>query len=59
MNTRLFQENGGNVEPGWKLVYFGDTRRCEEMVEASIGPTVLIHDATFDDSIHDGTNDHE
>ena len=24
------------------------------MVEASIGPTVLIHDATFDDSIHGG-----
>ena len=47
-------ENGGNVEPCWKLVYSGDTRRYEAMVEASIGPTVLIHGATFDDSMHVG-----
>ena len=41
------QENGGNVKPGWKLVYSGDTRPCEAMVEASIGATVLIHEVSF------------
>eukprot|EP00898_Chlorokybus_atmophyticus_P008267 jgi/Chlat1/8441/Chrsp80S07923 len=37
--------------PGWKLVYSGDTRPCERLVEASKGATVLIHEATFDDGM--------
>lgn len=40
-----------NMKPGWKLVYSGDTRPCQALVEASLGATVLIHEATFDDSM--------
>ncbi|KAL2612602.1 hypothetical protein R1flu_024294 [Riccia fluitans] len=39
--------------PGWKLVYSGDTRPCQALVEASKGATVLIHEATFDDAMED------
>jgi ribonuclease Z len=35
------------VKPGWKLVYSGDTRPCEAMVEASAGATVLIHEVNI------------
>ncbi|MCO5574136.1 hypothetical protein L7F22_027916 [Adiantum nelumboides] len=41
----------GNLRPGWKLVYSGDTRPCHALVDASHGATVLIHEATFDDSM--------
>ncbi|KAJ8756216.1 hypothetical protein K2173_024763 [Erythroxylum novogranatense] len=41
----------GKVIPGWKLVYSGDTRPCPELVEASRGATVLIHEATFEDDL--------
>ncbi|KAI5073640.1 hypothetical protein GOP47_0011653 [Adiantum capillus-veneris] len=41
----------GNLRPGWKLVYSGDTRPCQALVDASYGATVLIHEATFDDSM--------
>lgn len=41
----------GKVIPGWKLVYSGDTRPCLELVEASRGATVLIHEATFEDGM--------
>lgn len=34
----------GKVIPGWKIVYSGDTRPCPELVEASQGATVLIHE---------------
>ncbi|CAL1378215.1 unnamed protein product [Linum trigynum] len=37
--------------PGWKIVYSGDTRPCPELVEASRGATVLIHEATFEDGL--------
>lgn len=36
---------------GWKLVYSGDTRPCKELVEAGKGATILIHEATFDESM--------
>ncbi|KAL3682128.1 hypothetical protein R1sor_000150 [Riccia sorocarpa] len=39
--------------PGWKLVYSGDTRPCQALVEAAKGATVLIHEATFDDSMEE------
>jgi len=36
---------------GWKLVYSGDTRPCERLIQEGMGATVLIHEATFDDSL--------
>ncbi|XVF24938.1 hypothetical protein REPUB_Repub13aG0170700 [Reevesia pubescens] len=41
----------GKVIPGWKIVYSGDTRPCPELVAASRGATVLIHEATFEDGL--------
>ncbi|XP_027342584.1 tRNAse Z TRZ4, mitochondrial isoform X2 [Abrus precatorius] len=41
----------GKVIPGWKIVYSGDTRPCPELIEASRGTTVLIHEATFEDGM--------
>ncbi|CAI9773413.1 unnamed protein product [Fraxinus pennsylvanica] len=41
----------GKTIPGWKLVYSGDTRPCTELKQASCGATVLIHEATFEDSL--------
>uniref|UniRef100_A0A1J3EY20 ribonuclease Z n=1 Tax=Noccaea caerulescens TaxID=107243 RepID=A0A1J3EY20_NOCCA len=41
----------GDEIPGWKMVYSGDTRPCPQMVEASKGATVLIHEATFEDAL--------
>lgn len=38
---------------GWKVVFSGDTRPCEALVEAAKGATLLIHEATFDDSMHE------
>ncbi|KAL2516197.1 tRNAse Z4 [Forsythia ovata] len=43
----------GKTIPGWKIVYSGDTRPCPELVKASSGATVLIHEATFEDSLVD------
>ncbi|KAI1295847.1 hypothetical protein EDD11_007705 [Mortierella claussenii] len=34
---------------GWKVVYSGDTRPCENLVNAGLGATVLLHEATFED----------
>ncbi|KAF9999725.1 Zinc phosphodiesterase ELAC protein 2 [Entomortierella chlamydospora] len=36
---------------GWKIVYSGDTRPCENLVEAGQGATVLLHEATFEDDM--------
>eukprot|EP01084_Bolivina_argentea_P249198 417062_1 len=36
---------------GWKLVYSGDTRPYEGLIKAGMGATVLIHEATFDDTM--------
>ncbi len=35
--------------PGRKLVYTGDTRVCDSVLEAARGADVLIHDSTFAD----------
>lgn len=43
--------DGRRIIPGWKIVYSGDTRPCPELVEASQGATVLIHEATFEDAL--------
>lgn len=45
--------DGRRIVPGWKIVYSGDTRPCPELVEASQGATVLIHEATFEDALVD------
>ncbi|RLG38325.1 ribonuclease Z [Candidatus Alkanophaga liquidiphilum] len=37
----------GPPRPGRKVVYTGDTRPCESVIEASRGADVLIHDGTF------------
>ena len=34
----------GTRRPGWKVVYSGDTRPCDTLVDASEGATVLIHE---------------
>nr|GMD72478.1 zinc phosphodiesterase ELAC protein 2-like isoform X1 [Ipomoea batatas] len=43
----------GKRIPGWKIVYSGDTRPCPDLIEASRGATVLIHEATFEDAMVD------
>lgn len=43
---------GENVG-GWKVVYSGDSRPCPELIKASQGATVLIHEATFEDALVD------
>ncbi|XP_074576785.1 LOW QUALITY PROTEIN: tRNase Z TRZ3, mitochondrial-like [Curcuma longa] len=43
----------GKTIPGWKLVYSGDTRPCQALVDASRDATLLIHEATFEDSMED------
>ncbi|MDW8083865.1 MAG: ribonuclease Z [Candidatus Caldarchaeum sp.] len=37
--------------PGRKIVYTGDTRPCQQVVEESRGADVLIHDSTFDSTL--------
>ncbi|CEP15250.1 hypothetical protein [Parasitella parasitica] len=34
---------------GWKLVYSGDTRPCEKLIESGKNATLLIHEATLED----------
>ncbi|KAL3528718.1 hypothetical protein ACH5RR_008040 [Cinchona calisaya] len=41
----------GKTIPGWKIAYSGDTRPCPELVKASTGATLLIHEATFEDGL--------
>ncbi|CAG9333397.1 unnamed protein product [Blepharisma stoltei] len=36
-------------ESGWKIVYSGDTRPCEDLVNEGKDATLLIHEATFID----------
>ena len=37
---------------GWKLVYSGDTRPCDSLVEEGLNATVLIHEATLEDDLY-------
>lgn len=34
---------------GWKIVYSGDTKPSQKLVEAGKGATLLIHEATLED----------
>ncbi|KAM1804630.1 hypothetical protein ACFX12_030474 [Malus domestica] len=47
----------GKMIPGWKVVYSGDTRPCPELIDASRGATVLIHEASYDATFEDGMVD--
>ena len=36
---------------GWKVVYSGDTRPCQRLTQAAHGASLLIHEATFEDTL--------
>lgn len=38
-------------QDGWKIVFSGDTRPVQTLVDAGMGATLLIHEATFEDSL--------
>ncbi len=42
----------GPERPGRKIVYSGDTRPIQSLIDFSKGADVLIHEATFDDDLH-------
>jgi len=41
----------GSPRPGRKIVYSGDTRQTEKLVELASGADLLIHEATFSDEL--------
>ena len=43
----------GHSRKGRKIVFSGDTKPCETMVEFSKSADVLIHEATFDSELED------
>jgi len=43
----------GPSRPGRKIVYSGDTRPCTEVTGLAQGADLLIHEATYDDSLED------
>lgn len=36
---------------GWKVAFSGDTQRCDSLVKATQGATLLIHEATFEEGM--------
>jgi ribonuclease Z len=38
---------------GWKFVYSGDTRPCDDLIEAGRDATILVHEATLDTSLQE------
>jgi ribonuclease Z len=47
----------GSSRPGRKIVYTGDTRPSEKVVELARGADVLIHDCTFADELADAAEE--
>ncbi|XP_078431873.1 tRNAse Z4 [Wolffia australiana] len=45
--------SSGKTIPGWKMVYSGDTRPCQAIVDAARDATILIHEATFEDGLEE------
>lgn len=41
----------GEMVPGWKLVWSGDTRPCPALTATAADATVLIHEATFENGM--------
>jgi ribonuclease BN (tRNA processing enzyme) len=41
------------LRSGEKIVYSGDTRPCKSLAQAGKGATLLVHEATFDDSMQE------
>lgn len=50
LESKDFNETDPHT-PGWKIVFSGDTRPCLELINAAKNATLLIHEATFDDSM--------
>jgi len=48
----------GPPRPGRKIVYSGDTRPCDRMIEFSKNADLLIHDATFSSELNDIANEY-
>jgi ribonuclease Z len=46
-------DDDGDVVPGWKLVYSGDTRPCESLTRLAKDATVLVHEATFENDMEE------
>lgn len=42
-----------NASTGWKIVFSGDSRPCEQLTKAAKHATLLIHEATFEDTMLD------
>lgn len=38
-------------QAGWRVIFSGDTRPCPQTVEAARGGTLLVHEATFEESM--------
>ncbi|KAE8961866.1 hypothetical protein PR001_g29902 [Phytophthora rubi] len=41
------------LQSGKKLVYSGDTKLCNDLVLAGLGAELVVHEATFDDSMEE------
>jgi ribonuclease Z len=41
------------LHDGSKLVYSGDTKPCDQLIRAGMDASLLIHEATFDDSMEE------
>ena len=48
----------GPPRPGRKVVYSGDTRPSEALLEAARGAEVLVHEATLDSSLREGADEY-
>ena len=55
VNGRIFEPNMvmGPPRPGRKLVFSGDTHACPALVEAARGADLLVHEATYGETLRD------
>lgn len=38
---------------GWSVVFSGDTSYCQRLIDSFSTPTVLIHEASFEDNLEE------